>query len=161
MENEEEKKISKKDGTKPFWAVTHYFRQWRIHKNMTAHELAEASGLTGSYISQLENGRCRYTQNSLEKVAFGLGVEPWMLLAFDPEADGPSLPFWGPVENRAFWRAIPEDKRDLVAKHLKATVEASRRQAIASALDLVAEAKAAERVKQAIDPFVVGTTVKT
>jgi addiction module HigA family antidote len=70
---------------KPFLVVTHHIRAWREHRKLTMDVLANSAGLTPSMISQLELGRTRYTQQSLEKIAVALGVEPWQLLADNPE----------------------------------------------------------------------------
>lgn len=68
-----------------------YIKQWRIACGLNQPQLGAKAGLTGSQISQLEVGRARYSQKSLEAIAEALGCEPWHLLAVNPEEDA-----WAP-----------------------------------------------------------------
>jgi DNA-binding Xre family transcriptional regulator len=47
---------------------------WRVHRGLTQRELAEATGLTASYLSQLENNRRVGTIEALTAVARALSV---------------------------------------------------------------------------------------
>jgi transcriptional regulator with XRE-family HTH domain len=68
-----------------------YIKQWRIARGLNQPQLGAKAGLTGSQISQLEVGRARYSQKSLEAIAEALGCEPWHLLGVDPSEDA-----WAP-----------------------------------------------------------------
>jgi transcriptional regulator with XRE-family HTH domain len=67
--------------------VSHYIRAWRDARGLSTAQLADKAGLSSSAISQLELGRSSYTQQSLEKIAKAIGVEPWQLLAHNPRSD--------------------------------------------------------------------------
>lgn len=79
-----------------------YIKQWRIARGLNQPQLAVLAGLTGSQISQLEVGRARYTQKSLEAIARALDCEPWHLLGVDPSEDA-----WAP-----FITAVPVEDED-------------------------------------------------
>lgn len=67
----------------------YYFAEWRKHRHMTQDSLAELTGLTPSSISQLENGKQGFTQNTLEALAEALDCKPGDLLQNHPsERDG-------------------------------------------------------------------------
>jgi transcriptional regulator with XRE-family HTH domain len=69
---------------RPQGPAKHFIRDWRLHRGLSLDAVAKRSGLTGSMISQLERGRARYYQLTLQKVAEALDVKPWMLLAGPP-----------------------------------------------------------------------------
>jgi transcriptional regulator with XRE-family HTH domain len=52
----------------------------RQRRNLTQKRLADASGVSVSYISMLERGNRTPPLQTLEKLAGPLKVEPWMLL---------------------------------------------------------------------------------
>ena len=100
--------------------VTHFIRQWREHRKMTTYDVAEKAGLTGSFISQLENGRSAYTQNSLERIAKALDCQPGQLLMcnpLDPEHSGFALSEF----DHSFWLSFSEADYSKVDKLLKQT----------------------------------------
>lgn len=61
-------------------------KRYRIQKEMTQEELAEATNLSISYISQVETGRKKMGRVGLEKVAAALEVPVGRLLEPDPAA---------------------------------------------------------------------------
>jgi transcriptional regulator with XRE-family HTH domain len=65
----------------------HFIREWRKARGLNIPQLAAKTGLTGSLISQIEVGRSRYSQKSLETIAAALDCEPWQLLGIDPTSD--------------------------------------------------------------------------
>jgi transcriptional regulator with XRE-family HTH domain len=75
----------------------HHIKAWRKYRKLSVPELAarinEKPGVSASMIAQLEQGRAGYTQKTLEKIARGLDLEPWQLLAGEPR------------EYSAFWHA--------------------------------------------------------
>jgi transcriptional regulator with XRE-family HTH domain len=64
--------------------VKHNIRAWRQRRNMSMKELAHQADLSSSAISQLERGRAHYTQQTLEKIAEALQLQPWQLLVIKP-----------------------------------------------------------------------------
>lgn len=125
--------------------ATHFIRQWRKHRRMSADQLAFSAGLSGAFISQLEQGRKRYTQNSLESIAAALGVPPGHLL-IDPETSIISASsVWVQALDERFWDAIPEEDRDRVRILLRNVMDDARRHAIQTALYFFALAPPAPR----------------
>ena len=61
-------------------------KRYRIQKQMTQEELAEATNLSISYISQVETGRKKMGRVGLEKVAAALEVPVGRLLDIDQDA---------------------------------------------------------------------------
>jgi len=117
------------DGARATHTVVHYIREWRIHRGLTVEGLAEAAGISGSMVSQLERGRTTYTQATLQKVAEALGVQPWKLLAA------------GPAEDQRLWTVVlqaslPEMGLELdetSAAHVSLLISNNYRAAIMSA----------------------------
>jgi transcriptional regulator with XRE-family HTH domain len=83
--------------------LLYFFRQWRKHRGMTQEELAETIGVTPPSISQLENGKQGFTNDTLEALAEALNCTPGDLLMRNPLADDGPLDVWGRirVEDRA------------------------------------------------------------
>jgi len=54
--------------------VGHRLRQIRAERHMTLRQLSELSGLTRSFLSQVENGRVSPSVASMQKIAGGLGI---------------------------------------------------------------------------------------
>lgn len=48
---------------------------WRSHRGLTARELAEKSGLSASYISEIESGRKEGSISAMKKIAGVLGLD--------------------------------------------------------------------------------------
>lgn len=66
-----------------------YLKQWRKHRGYTQDRLAEMTGLSKPYLSQLETGKRQYTQELLEAFATALQCEPADLIIRDPsDPDG-------------------------------------------------------------------------
>jgi DNA-binding XRE family transcriptional regulator len=59
---------------------THPIRAWREYKNMRINELAKRIGISGSYLSQIENGKRNPTIETLKAIARALDIEPEMLI---------------------------------------------------------------------------------
>ncbi len=55
-------------------------RKWRIKKNMSQGDLANALNVDRAYISNIENGRMNPTLATLEKIANALGISTSELL---------------------------------------------------------------------------------
>lgn len=92
-----------------------YLRQWRKHRGYTQDRLAEMTGLSKPYLSQLETGKRQYTQELLEHFADALRCEPADLIIRDPtDPDG----IW------SIWEQLrPVERQQVVeiAKTLKRT----------------------------------------
>lgn len=61
-----------------------YLRQWRKHRGYTQERLAEMTGMSKPYVSQLETGSRQYTQELLEVLAEALRCDPVDLIIRDP-----------------------------------------------------------------------------
>ncbi len=59
---------------------THPIRAWREYKNIRINELAKKIGISGSYLSQIENGKRNPTIKTLKAIASALDIEPEMLI---------------------------------------------------------------------------------
>lgn len=68
---------------------------WRMYRNgMTAEQLAERTGLTPGFLSQLQNGQSGYTQDTLELLAEALQCRPGDLINVDPSKEGAIWSLW-------------------------------------------------------------------
>jgi transcriptional regulator with XRE-family HTH domain len=65
---------------RPSW----YLKEWRKHRGYTQDRLAEMTGLSKPYVSQLETGKRQYTQELLELFAEALQCAPADLIMRDP-----------------------------------------------------------------------------
>ena len=59
---------------------THPIRAWREYKNMRINDLAKRVGISGSFLSQIENGKRNPTIETLKSIASALEIEPEMLI---------------------------------------------------------------------------------
>ena len=59
---------------------THPIRAWREYKNMRINDLAKRVGISGSFLSQIENGKRNPTIETLKSIASALYIEPEMLI---------------------------------------------------------------------------------
>lgn len=82
-----------------------HVRGWREAAGLTIEELAEASGLSPSSVSNYETGRNEPSMAALEKLSSALKIPKGMILDVDP-AGAPTL--WS-----AFVRASESQKQDL------------------------------------------------
>lgn len=84
-----------------------FVKQWRIYREMTVEELAEAAEMSTGNISALENQRQGYSPEGLEKLAKALKTTRTALLEVDPESD----------RTKSFWqlwaRATPDAQETL------------------------------------------------
>lgn len=95
--------------------TTWYLRAWRKHRGYTQDQLAERTGISKGYISQLEIGTRQYTQELLELFAEHLNCAPADLIIRDPEDAEGIWSIWGDMK--------PVERRQLVAigKTIKGT----------------------------------------
>lgn len=93
----------------------HYIREWRKARGLNIPQLAKKTGLTGSLISQIEIGRSRYSQKSLEAIAAALHTHPGLLLYVDPTSDS-----WAP-----FITARPDESLEALDEEKKAMLSDS------------------------------------
>src|SRR5688572_28665938 len=83
-----------------------YVLEWLEMLDLTQASVADRTGLTEGFISLLANGKKQFTQETLEKVARAMGVEPAGLLYFPP-MERPVWDKWhrlDPTERRRFMR---------------------------------------------------------
>ncbi len=59
---------------------THPIRAWREYKNLRINALAKRVGISGSYLSQIENRKRNPTIETLKTIAGALDIEPEMLI---------------------------------------------------------------------------------
>lgn len=111
----------------------HYITAWRIHKEMTKDRLAHLAGLSPSMISQLERGAAAYTQRNLTKIAAALEIEPWQLLAYDP--NDPLSLSEDIKGGDLFWQRIPPRNR----KKARLLITTNYDAAVSLALELFAK----------------------
>lgn len=72
----------------------HFIREWREFRGLSQQELADLVGASKTAISNIENLKAAYTQDSLEAIADALGVHPTTLLTRIPTpADATTAPF--------------------------------------------------------------------
>lgn len=62
--------------------VGHSIREIRKHQRMSLSHLSEASGVSKSVLSTLENGKRDVTLKTLESICLPLGLHPWELLNY-------------------------------------------------------------------------------
>lgn len=80
-----------------------YLRQWRKARGYTQDRLAEMTGLSKPFISQLEGGKRQYTQELLELFSEALSCSPADLLVRDPSDPEGIWSLWeelAPTERR-------------------------------------------------------------
>lgn len=71
-----------------------FLKEWRKHRGYTQERLAEMTGLSKPYVSQLERGVRQYTQELLELFAEHLRCEPADLIVRDPSAPAAIWSIW-------------------------------------------------------------------
>ena len=62
-----------------------FFKQWRIHRQLSQERLAERLDTSVASVSRIETGRQPYTQDYLEALASALQTDPASLLMRNPE----------------------------------------------------------------------------
>jgi transcriptional regulator with XRE-family HTH domain len=65
------------------WRRT-FLREWRLHRKKDQDDLAEAMGISGPYLSQIEDGLRRYNQDILEAAARELRTTTTAILSRRP-----------------------------------------------------------------------------
>lgn len=74
-----------------------YLREWRLYRDRTQAQVAEALGVTKTHISNIENAKRQYTQELLEAAADYLICEPWHILNVDPNHPDAKWSIWESV----------------------------------------------------------------
>lgn len=95
--------------------TTWYLKAWRKHRGYTQERLAEMTGLSKPYISQLESGARQYTQELLEMFAEALSCAPADLIIRNPADPSGIWSIWDDLQ--------PAERRQVVeiAKTIKRT----------------------------------------
>ncbi|WP_032118901.1 helix-turn-helix domain-containing protein [Clostridium celatum] len=58
-------------------------QKYRIKLGISQEELAELSGLHRTYISSVERGKRSISLNNIEKIAYALKIDIYLLFIFD------------------------------------------------------------------------------
>lgn len=98
-------------------APRHFLKQWRRYRDLTQEELAGMVEMSVATISQLENGKQGYRQETLEALADALGCGPGDLLIRNP-LDG--APIW------SLWERLTPAQRRQVAAMIEALIVADQ-----------------------------------
>ncbi|MEW6740340.1 MAG: helix-turn-helix domain-containing protein [Nitrospirota bacterium] len=85
-------------------------RKLRLKAGLTQEELALKSGLSQGYINQLESGKRKYTQKSLEMIADALSIQVIELFREEKEARVPMI-----SEKAERYRERYPDKKEFLA----------------------------------------------
>jgi transcriptional regulator with XRE-family HTH domain len=96
----------------------HYIAPWRKFRGLNATRLAERLGMSKSWVSRLESGEGKYTQETLEAIADALQCEPADLLR--PPPVDPIL-----AEAAKLLDRIPEARREEAVMFLKVLTRAA------------------------------------
>lgn len=78
----------------PRKAAKSYLKAWRLFRDLTVEELAEAADMSAANVSAIENQRQGYSPESLEKLAHALKIDTGTLLNVDPNSAGSIWPLW-------------------------------------------------------------------
>lgn len=81
-------------------------RDWRLFRNLTQEQLAEAAGMSTGNLSMLERGVQGYSQNNLERLSEALGCEPADLLNRHPEDPEGVWSVWKKLDSGDRTRAL-------------------------------------------------------
>ena len=96
-------------------SVPTFLKQWRTHRKLTQEELAAKADLTAPGISQLENGKQGFTDDSLARLAKALGCTPAEILAHDPTREDS---FWPLLQ-------IAESLQGIDRRRVRAIIQAA------------------------------------
>lgn len=110
----------KPKGTKPTPEYRrHFIKEWRLFRDMTVDELAEAAGMSNGNLSALENRKQGHSDAGLANLARALGTTAGALLNVNP-LDPNTGDFW-----RLWERATKKDRDTLtiMAERLVGTDE--------------------------------------
>lgn len=88
-----------------------YLKEWRQFRDMTQQELADASGLSLGYVSNLERGAKRHNEDVLDALSAALKCEPADLLSRNP--------FVEPEPIARLWDRIAERDRERARRALE------------------------------------------
>ncbi|HLS20748.1 MAG TPA: cupin domain-containing protein [Bacillota bacterium] len=91
-------------------------KQLRLEKNLTLKEVAEKTGLSISFISQLEHDKTSATLESFKKISEALGVNPSYFFT-TPHTDTPSTVVRGALEQADY------EKNAFIYRDLKGAME--------------------------------------
>lgn len=95
----------------------HFLREWREHRGYKQDQAAEMIGVSQSFLSRVENGKVKYVQPFLERVAEVYGCGPGDLVMRNP-LDKSSL--WSIHDQLA---KAPAEKREQAAAIVEALLK--------------------------------------
>lgn len=84
-----------------------YIKQWRLFRQMTQEQLADAAELSLSQLNKVENGTAGFSPKSLYAIAYALGCSPGDLFSINPANDA-DLVIWDLIRTLS-----DNDKRQL------------------------------------------------
>jgi transcriptional regulator with XRE-family HTH domain len=94
-----------------------FLKQWREFRGLTQQELADRTGRTKGYISNIERGESRYNEDVLEELAAALKCESWQLLGENPLEQN------GTAQIVDIWDHIPQGNREQARQILETFTE--------------------------------------
>lgn len=100
----------------------YFFREWRKYRGLTQTELAEVVGLEVSSISQLENAKQGFTDQTLMAFAEALNCSVADLLTRNPLDENSSSPW-------SVWTRIPDSDRPQALRVLQSFVPDGQKKA--------------------------------
>lgn len=90
-----------------------YFKAWRLFRQLTQEQAAEASGLSQSVLTRVETGSRKYNQEHLEALAIAYRCQVSDLFR-DPEAQASIVDIFS---------RMPEDEQTLVRRMISRTMD--------------------------------------
>lgn len=75
-----------------------FLKEWRKYRGYSQERLAEMIGTSAGYLSDLERGKRRYNQDTLEVLAEALSCEPADLIMRDPLKTESLWTIWDQLE---------------------------------------------------------------
>jgi transcriptional regulator with XRE-family HTH domain len=90
--------------------IHNFFKEWRVHRNLSQEKAASRIGLDRSHLSKIESGKSEYNQAFLEAAALAYDCQPTDLLIRNPIEMGE---IWTLVDKIKL--ASPEKQKSIVA----------------------------------------------
>lgn len=78
----------------PREAAKSFLKAWRLYRDLTVEELADAAGMSTGNVSAIENQKQGYSPESLRALAAALKIDTATLLSVDPTTAGTIWPLW-------------------------------------------------------------------
>ncbi|MDG1419245.1 MAG: helix-turn-helix transcriptional regulator [Maricaulis sp.] len=90
----------------PNWQIVRmgksYFTEWREHRSLTQEQASEASGISVSVLSRIENGKRKFDENHLAALAKAYNCDTWELLGRNPlDEPAPVTSIWARILDKS------------------------------------------------------------